>query len=151
TTRSLVRRELRAQLAAFAGVRVLVTHDPVDALTLADRVVVLERGAVAQEGTVAEVAARPRSDFVADLMGINLLRGRARDGALELDGGASIAIPDRVEGEMFAAIRPSAISLYRVRPDGSPRNVFAGNVASVECGGERCRVRLRGGVPLVAE
>jgi molybdate transport system ATP-binding protein len=151
TTRSLVRRELRALLAVFAGVRVLVTHDPVDALTLADRVVVLERGLVAQEGTVADVAARPRSDFVADLMGVNLLRGRARDGTLELEGGASIAIPELADGEMFGAIRPSAISLYRVRPDGSPRNVFPGTVASVECGGERCRVRLRGSVPLVAE
>jgi molybdate transport system ATP-binding protein len=151
TTRSLVRGELRSHLAEFAGVRVLVTHDPVDALTLADRIVVLESGRVVQQGTVAEVALRPRSDFVADLVGVNLLRGRARQGMLELDGGAAIAIPTQTDGEMFAAIRPSAISLYRARPEGSPRNVFAGSVASVECGGERCRVRLRGSVPLVAE
>jgi molybdate transport system ATP-binding protein len=151
TTRAQVRRDLRSQLAAFSGVRVLVTHDPVDALTLADRVVVLEHGGVVQQGSVSEVAQRPRSDFVADLMGINLLRGRARDGTLDLGDGASIAIPDHSDGEMFAAIRPSAISLYRTRPDGSPRNVFAGIVLSVECGGERCRVRLNGRVPLVVE
>ena len=52
---------------------------------------------------------------------------------------------------MFAAIRPSAIALYRNRPDGSPRNVLQGTVTAVECGGERCRVRLRGAVPLVVE
>jgi len=151
TTRSLVRRELRATLADFSGVRVLVTHDPVDALTLADRVVVLEKGVVVQQGTVSEVAQRPRSDFVADLMGLNLLRGQARDGVLDVGGEAQIAIPEHASGEMFAAIRPSAISLYRTRPEGSPRNVFSGIVAAVECGGERCRVRLRGALPLVVE
>lgn len=151
TTRSQVRGELRSHLAEFAGVRVLVTHDPVDALTLADRIVVLESGRVVQQGTVAEVTLRPRSDFVADLVGVNLLRGRARQGLLELGDGTAIAIPTHANGEMFAVIRPSAISLYRARPEGSPRNVFAGSVASVECGGERCRVRLRGSVPLVVE
>ena len=151
TTRSLVRRELRSQLAGFAGVRVLVTHDPVDALTLADTVVVLDRGAVVQQGSLAEVAQRPRSGFVAELLGMNLLRGRARHGTLELGGGSTIAIPDLVDGEMFAAIRPSAIALYRARPEGSPRNVFPATVTSVECGAERCRVRLGGGFPLVAE
>jgi molybdate transport system ATP-binding protein len=151
TTRAQVRGELRSHLAEFPGVRVLVTHDPVDALTLADRIVVLESGGVVQQGTVAEVAQQPRSDFVADLVGVNLLRGRAHHGMLELGNGTQIAIPTQTEGEMFAALRPSAISLYRLRPEGSPRNVFAGSVASVECGGERCRVRLRGSVPLVVE
>ncbi|HYK97148.1 MAG TPA: ABC transporter ATP-binding protein [Candidatus Acidoferrales bacterium] len=150
-TRSLVRRELRSQLAVFGGVRVLVTHDPVDALTLADSVVVLERGTVVQQGAVAEVAQRPRSDFVADLLGINLLRGRAHDGVLDVAGGSAIAITAHDTGEMFATIRPSAIALYRERPEGSPRNVFRGAVSAIECGAERCRVRLRAAVPLVAE
>ena len=151
TTRASVRRELRTHLAGFAGPRVLITHDPVDALTLADAVVVMERGRVVQQGDVREVAARPRSDFVADLMGTNLFRGRAGGGTLTLPDGAAIAIPDRGEGERFATIRPSAISLYRARPEGSPRNVFAGTVAAVECAGERCRVRLEGALPLVVE
>jgi molybdate transport system ATP-binding protein len=151
TTRSLVRRELRAHLAEFPGVRVLVTHDPVDALTLAEHVVVLEGGRVVQQGAVTEVAQRPRSEFVAELLGLNLLRGHAHDGTLTVGDAAEIAIPERTDGEMFAAIRPSAISLYRSRPEGSPRNVLRGTISSVECGAERCRVRLRAAVPLVVE
>ncbi len=151
TTHSLVRRDLRARLAEFAGVRVLVTHDPVDALTLADRVVVLERGTIAQQGSVSEVAQRPRSDFAADLVGMNLLRGHARRGKLELADGTVVAIPEHTDGELFAAIRPSAIALYLERPDGSPRNVLRGTVEGIECGTERCRIRVRAAVPLVVE
>ena len=55
-----VRRDLRRHLATFDGVRLLVTHDPVDAYALADRVVILEAGRVVQTGTLAEVTARPR-------------------------------------------------------------------------------------------
>ncbi len=151
TTRSNVRRELRSHLQGFAGIRVLVTHDPVDVITLADGVVVLERGTVVQQGTVEEVTQRPRSDFVADLLGTNLLRGRAHQGTLVLAGGPAIAIPDQSDGEMYATISPTAIALYRTRPSGSPRNVLAATVAAVECGGQRCRVRLRGTIPLVVE
>ena len=75
-TRTELRRDLRAHLATFAGARVLVTHELLDAVALADRLVVLEDGRVAQAGPVAEVAGRPRSRYVADLVGVNLLRGR---------------------------------------------------------------------------
>ena len=51
-TRAEVRRELRTHLAGFDGVRVLVTHDPLDAYALAERVVILEAGRVSQTGTV---------------------------------------------------------------------------------------------------
>ena len=80
--RAEVRRELRRQLDDFAGVRLLVTHDPLEATALADRLVVLEGGRVAQAGTVAEVTARPRSAYVAALTGLNLLRGRLLQGRL---------------------------------------------------------------------
>ncbi|MEY4173801.1 MAG: hypothetical protein RI900_966, partial [Actinomycetota bacterium] len=69
-TRRDVRRELRQHLDAFDGCTVLVTHDPVDAYALADRVVVLEHGGVMQQGTLVEVAAHPRSRYVAELVGI---------------------------------------------------------------------------------
>ena len=70
--KSDVRRDLRRHLATFAGVRLLVTHDPVDAYALADRVVILESGRIVQSGTLADVTARPRSRYVADLVGVNL-------------------------------------------------------------------------------
>ena len=77
-TRIELRRDLRTHLATFGGARILVTHDLLDAVALADRLVVLEHGRVAQAGTVDEVTDRPRSRYVAELVGTNLLRGVAQ-------------------------------------------------------------------------
>ena len=149
--RAEVRRELSRQLAGFSGVRVLVTHDPLEAIALADRLVVLEQGRIVQSGTPAEVTARPRSRFVADLAGVNLLRGRAEHGRVAIEGGAALAVPDAGEGEVFAVIHPRAVALYRSRPDGTPRNVWLGHVDELDLEGQRVRVRLGGPIPLVAE
>lgn len=66
---------------------VLVTHDPVDLIALADRVLVLEAGRVAQQGTVAEILAAPTTDFAAEFSGRTLLRGHATEnGTLRVDG-----------------------------------------------------------------
>ncbi|OLC48937.1 MAG: ABC transporter ATP-binding protein [Chloroflexi bacterium 13_1_40CM_3_65_12] len=149
--RAEVRRELTRQLASFNGVRLLVTHDPLEAMALADRLVVLEHGLVVQSGTPGEVTARPRSRFVADLAGVNLLRGEAHGDRVVLAGDASLAAPDAGEGDVFAVIHPRAVALYRTRPDGTPRNVWQGQVDSVDLYGERVRVRVSAPVPLVAE
>ncbi len=69
-TRASVRRDLRRHLETFDGMRLLVTHDPVDAYALADRVAILDAGRVVQVGTLAEVTAHPRSRYVADLVGV---------------------------------------------------------------------------------
>ena len=79
-TRVEVRRELRRHLSEFRGCAVLVTHDPVDAYTLADRVVIIENGHVVQDGTFTEIAAHPRSAYVAELVGVNLLTGSVMGG-----------------------------------------------------------------------
>jgi molybdate transport system ATP-binding protein len=151
TTRAEVRRELSRQLASFGGVRLIVTHDPVEAIALADRLVVLEGGSVVQSGTPEEVTARPRSRFVADLAGVNLLRGKAHSDRVELAGGASIAAPDAGEGDVFAVIHPRAVALYLSRPEGTPRNVWQGHVEDIDLHGDRVRVRVNSPVPLVAE
>lgn len=149
--RAEVRRELTRQLASFNGVRLLVTHDPLEAIALADKLVVLEHGSVVQSGTPADVTARPRSRFVADLAGVNLLRGQAHGDHVTLAGDSAVAAADAGEGEVFAVIHPRAVALYRTRPDGTPRNVWHGQVDSVDLYGERVRVRVNGPVPLVAE
>jgi molybdate transport system ATP-binding protein len=151
TIRAEVRRELSRQLASFGGVRLIVTHDPLEAITLADRLVVLENGHVVQSGTPDEVTARPRSRFVADLAGVNLLRGTAHGDHVELAGGASIAAPDAGQGDVFAVIHPRAVALYLSRPDGTPRNVWQGQAEDIDLHGERARVRVTSPVPLVAE
>jgi len=151
TIRAEVRRELALQLASFRGVRLLVTHDPVEAIALADRLVVLENGRVVQSGTPDEVTARPRSRFVADLAGVNLLRGKSSGDHIALPNGTSIEARDAGEGDVFAVIHPRAVALFLTRPDGTPRNVWQGETENIDLHGERVRVRVSGPVPLVAE
>lgn len=151
TIRAEVRRELSRQLAGFKGIRILVTHDPLEAMALADRLIVLEDGKIVQSGTPADVTARPRSRFVADLAGVNLLRGHAKRDHIELDGGASLAAPEAGDGDVFAVIHPRAVALYLARPEGTPRNVWPAHAEDLDIHGERVRVRLSGQVPLVAE
>ena len=151
TTRVAVRRDLRSHLASFRGVRLLVTHDPLEAAALADRLVVMENGKHVQTGTPAEVAEHPRSSYVADLVGVNLLRGEAEHGAVRLPGGGVVAAAGAQSGEVFAVIHPRAVSLHRSKPEGSPRNVWSGTAHGVEIYGDRARVRVDGHVPIVAE
>lgn len=151
-TRSEVRRDLRRHLDDFSGCTVLVTHDPVDAYALADRVVVLEEGRVVQHGTLADVAANPRSRYVAELVGINLLTGTVSGGVFVAEGGGRVVLGDgAAEGPSFLAIRPQAVSLHLGRPEGSQRNVWECTVVGVDSHHDRVRVRLEGEVSIVAE
>ena len=156
STRGAVRHELLGWLAdpaAVAAARLLITHDPVDAHALADRVVVLEGGRVVQRGTLAELAAAPRSSYVADLMGTNLLRGELHDGVFRVAGVGELAVGAHTaaDGDAFAAIRPAAIALHRSRPEGSPRNVWETTIAGVDRSIDRVRVRLGSPYALVVE
>ena len=149
-TRVDVRRDLRHHLEGFAGITVLVTHDPLDALVLADQVVVIEGGRVSQAGPTAEVARRPRSTYVAQLIGTNLLRGQADGLDLSL-ASTHVTIADRHHGPVFATIAPSAVAIHRNVPSGSPRNQWPARITGIELLGDRVRVALGGAVDLVAE
>jgi len=152
--RTAVRRELRRHLDAFAGPCILITHEPVEAMALADRLVILEAGRVTQEGAAHEVSRRPRSRWVAELVGLNLYRGRAAGDRVVLPGGAALAAAggDRdAAGEVYAVFHPRAVTLHRTRPEGSARNVWRGTVARLEVQGDRVRVPVDGPVPVVAE
>jgi molybdate transport system ATP-binding protein len=144
TIRAEVRRDLRRHLREFAGVNLLVTHDPLEAIALADRLIVIEGGRIVQTGTPAEVTERPRSAYVADLVGVNLLRGRAAGDAIELGDGGRLEVVGAGGGEVFAVVPPRSVSLWRSRPDGSPRNVWRGRAAGLDLLGDRVRVRVDG-------
>ena len=150
-TRLVVRAELRRHLAEFGGSTVLVTHDPVDALALADRVVVVEDGRVVQAGTPGEIARRPRTDYVARLVGLSLLPGTGEGSQVRLAGGATVAVAERATGPVFAAVRPESVALYVRRPEGSPRNVWPARVVGATPHGATVRCDLDGEVPLVAD
>ena len=150
-TRLDVRRELRAHLSTFGGVTLMVTHDPLDAVVLADDIVVLEDGRITQHGSVDEVSRRPASAYAAALMGANLLHGHAVDGTVNTLGGGSVAIADHeLSGEVVIVIRPEAISLHTHRPEGSPRNVWEVTVRELEPRMDRTLVHVSGPPDLVA-
>jgi molybdate transport system ATP-binding protein len=151
TARVELRRMLRAQLSAHRGVRLLVTHDPLEAMALADRLVVMESGRLVQEGAIAEVTARPRSAWVAAMVGLNLFRGLVADGAMTLPDGRALAVVTDVRGQAFAVVHPRAVTLHRVRPSTSARNVWQGEADSLDLEGDRVRVRVSGPIPIVAE
>jgi molybdate transport system ATP-binding protein len=150
-TRAAVRRDLRRHLATFEGVRLLVTHDPLEAIALADRILVIEEGRIVQSGDVSEVTARPRSRYVAEFVGVNLFRGNAVGNAVEVETGGTLAAPDAGRGEAFAVIHPHAVSLHRKEPEGSPRNVWEGTVEGCDFEGDRVRVQVRARPSIVAE
>jgi molybdate transport system ATP-binding protein len=150
-TRTSVRRDLRDHLARFDGVRILITHDPLDAYALADRVVIVEGGAVTQAGTLAGIAAHPRSRYVAQLVGTNLLAGTITGTTFTTARGATLVVDSEADGAAYAAIAPSAIALYRTPPDGSPRNVWSTTIADIDRAFDRVRVNLGDPLPLTAE
>jgi molybdate transport system ATP-binding protein len=151
-TRAAVRRDLRRHLDTFDGMRVLVTHDPVDAYALADRVAIVETGRVVQTGSLAEVTAHPRSRYVADLIGVNLLSGIVGDGLLTTGNGVAVVVADAGPGPAYAVIRPHSITLTRTAPAGtSARNSWHGVIVDIDRLGERARVGIDGPLPLTAE
>jgi molybdate transport system ATP-binding protein len=150
-TRLEVRSALRRHLAAFDGVTVLVTHDPLDAMVLADRLIVLESGRVVQEGPPAHIARHPRTDYVARLVGLNLYRGTASGHTVALTDGPKLDTAESLDGEVFLTFPPSAVALYRTRPDGTPRNLWPTRIASLERHGDHIRVILDAPLPAAAD
>src|SRR4051812_25620067 len=149
--RTELRHLLRAELRLYPRVRLVITHDPVEAATIADELIVLEDGRITQHGPLADVTAQPRSPWVATMVGLNLLSGTAADGAITLPTGAVIITATRAGGPTFAAVRPNAVSLHRRLPEGSARNVWLADVGELSLAGDRARVRVEGPVPLIAE
>ncbi|MGW3288283.1 ABC transporter ATP-binding protein [Streptomyces sp. NPDC001002] len=153
-TRLDIRTQLRHHLAEFEAVAVLVTHDPLDAMVLADRLVVIEDGRVVQEGTPTDIARHPRTDYIAQLVGLNLYKGQADGHTVTLDtgSGTEITTAEHLTGEAFVAFPPSAVTLHRTRPTStSARNLWHCEVAGLETHGDQIRADLTGELPLAAD
>lgn len=150
-SRTAARRQVRALVRETGTPMLLVTHDPTEALTMAQHLVVIEDGVVTQQGAPAEVTARPRSRFVAELVGLNLLRGSSSGTEITVDGGSKLRSTTSAEGPVTVTIHPRVIAVHRRVPDGSPRNVFTGEVLDLDIRGDHARITVAGPVPLVAE
>jgi len=152
STRMTIRSDLRRHLADFTGATVMVTHDPLDAMILADRLVVVEDGRVVQAGTPGEVARAPRTAYVARLLGLNLYRGVAEGTRVSLPDGGTLHLADPVAGEIFVAFPPSAVVLHRDRPAGtSARNAWKGRVVGLEQHAATVRVQIEGRPSVLAD
>lgn len=151
-SKSLLRPVISDTLRSFPGVRVIVTHDPVDAMTLADRLIVLEEGRITQSGTPDDLRRAPRSAYIAELVGQNMIRGTLvslPDGVSRIesaDGSVIAGATDIPAGSnVIGVVPPSDIELHMEPPPaGSAWNVIDGTVASIAVDGDRATVRLDG-------
>jgi molybdate transport system ATP-binding protein len=145
------RAQLRGHLASFPGATVLVTHDPLDALMLADRLIIVEDGAIVQSGDAATITAQPRTDYVARLVGLNLYRGQAEGTTVRLPDGFTLVTAVPLDGDAFVAFPPAAVSLFSARPEGSPRNTWPATVTAMARHGDALRIELSGPIPVAAD
>jgi molybdate transport system ATP-binding protein len=149
--RARQRRTLAGHLDTFSGPKVLITHDPVEAFLLADDIQIIEHGSTTQRGDADEIRLRPRSQYAADLAGVNLVTGTAAGGEVAV-GSHTIHVADhQIEGEVLLTIQPAAVSVHRARPSGSQRNSWITRVDRLEQLGERARLRTSEPLPLTVE
>ncbi|MFD0690605.1 ABC transporter ATP-binding protein [Actinomadura fibrosa] len=146
-----LRREMRVELRkiqrSVGTTMVFVTHDQEEALSLSDRIAVLNGGRLEQLGTPDEVYRRPASRFVAQFIGAaNVLEGTVRDdGSLDV-GGAAVAtgLPDPVPGrEAVVAVRPERIRLSPAAGAAGPAAGVTGTVSYRAFTGDAWQVEVR--------
>jgi len=152
-TRLDVQAELKRYLAEFTGPCLLVTHDPLEALVLADQLIVLEGGRIVQEGTPAHIARRPATNYVAKLVGLNLYSGHADGSQVALTTGGAFVIPDQGQhGDVLVAMRPSAVVVSTQRPQpSSARNTWPAKVVGLTLLADRVRLDLEGQPPVLVD
>jgi molybdate transport system ATP-binding protein len=145
---------------------VIITHDPLEAMIMADRLVVIENGRVVQQGSPAEVARQPATQYVARLVGLNLYTGtlEVATAVVSLDVGGTFTVTwgDDDPGAsartgqstrpVLVVLRPSAITILTARPtQASPRNVWQGTVAALELLADRVRVQVDATPPALVD
>ena len=157
-TRAGAARELAAVLRESDAPALLVTHDFAEAAQLGDRVGIIDKGEVVQQGTASELAAAPRSAFVADFTGAVVLTGTASRGTdglthVELDGGGTVTTTDDGNGAVAVSVYPWEIAIEPAgeQPHGSTQNHLTAEVLSITTIGNRVRLGLAGPQPLAAE
>ncbi|MGQ0722689.1 MAG: ABC transporter ATP-binding protein [Candidatus Eiseniibacteriota bacterium] len=155
TMRAGVRAELRVFLRSVGCPAVLVTHDPLDAFVMADRVAVLEGGRVVQAGTGEELLAHPRTPFVAELVGLNFYQAELAPGSglkeARVGGATFHVLADALEGAVHLAFAPSDVALFLESSGGSFQNTFEARVRETRSLPDRVRVILDAGIVIAAD
>lgn len=149
STAPALRSLLRTVLRESGRTALMVTHDPLDVLALADRAVVIDGGRIVEDGSVRDVLTRPRSAFAARIAGTNLVHGTLTDTGVDTEIGVVHGVCDddcEPGAEGAAVFPPSAVAVYTDVPHGSPRNVLRVTVAELEARGATVRVRSASGL-----
>ncbi|WP_238420608.1 sulfate/molybdate ABC transporter ATP-binding protein [Gordonia sp. 'Campus'] len=156
---SRLRALLRNLLADRGRITVMVTHDPVDALGLADDIIVLDSGRIVESGSTRDVLTRPTSRFAASLSGLNLFVGAMAgpDTVVDADGRRVVGSVGDGSGDVLepgatvaATFSPRAVAVYLDAPHGSPRTVLPATVRDVVPRGDHAVVSTDVGGQLVA-
>ncbi len=165
-TRMEVRAHLRRHLEQFTGPVLIITHDPLEAMIMADRLVVIENGLIVQQGSPAQVARQPATQYVARLVGLNLYAGTLEAATRRVfldDGGTfTVTLGDEDDlaltagvlssGRVLVGLRPSAITIHTAQPThASPRNVWKGTVGGLELLTDRVRVQVDATPPALVD
>jgi len=130
----------------------MVTHDLVDAFTLADRVMIIEGGKLTQFDVPDRIRSRPGSEWIADLVGWNYYEGIGEGSVVTLPHGTTIfTAQDDLDGPTSISINPASVSIFKSQPSGSPRNTWLSSIQNIEILGGRARVSLVGEIDICAD
>ena len=129
----------------------LITHDPIEAASLSERLIILEKGEITQSGAPDEIRNSPATPYSASLVGLNFVPAVA-DGLVAVTSkGAELILSESVQGQVNIVIPPKSIALYREKPVGSPRNVLMAKILEIHHVGENVRINLDGQLNFIAE
>lgn len=149
TTRGHIRRELKKTLVSLEIPTIIVSHDYEDAISMGDRILVMDQGHLIQEGTAKELLRAPRSSFVADFSGTNFFSGVSDNGMVKI-GDAKLHSVETAGGEVSVMIYPWDVALAKDAGQ-QDANVSPGDVVNILPYGNRARVEIEGALPLTAE
>jgi putative spermidine/putrescine transport system ATP-binding protein len=157
-----LREEIRSLQRSLGITTIYVTHDQEEALSMSDRIVVMNEGRVEQIGTPFEIYNNPKTRFVASFVGtLNIMKGKVADpatGKIVIDGQevtASKPISHAAGVACAVALRPEAATLHRSElqeaakiassfsKDSGPRNRMVGTIEEVSFLGSVVRIRVR--------
>ena len=146
--RSLLKEALAIEVSGC----LMVTHDLVDAFTLADRVMIIEGGKLTQFDVPDRIRSRPGSEWIADLVGWNYYEGIGEGSVVTLPHGTTIfTAQDDLDGPTSISINPASVSIFKSQPSGSPRNSWLSSIQNIEILGGRARVSLVGEIDICAD
>jgi len=143
---------LKEALAIGVSGCLIVTHDLVDAFTLADRVMIIEGGKLTQFDVPDRIRSRPGSEWIADLVGWNYYEGIGEGSVVTLPHGTTIfTAQDDLDGPTSISINPASVSIFKSQPSGSPRNSWLSSIKNIEILDGRARVSLVGEIDICAD